>query len=58
MHDEQFATEPFCKIDRRTTAIPLGIFVRQAHVAFLIDGVVKPLIGHGGYRYANAKQIR
>src|SRR5262245_40504697 len=51
--DQQLSTKSFGKVDSRSQAVARNIFLRQAHIAFLIDGVVKLLIRNGRNRNAD-----
>src|SRR6202034_202070 len=46
VHDEQMSGETLSEVDGRPIEVAIGR--RQAHVAFLIDGVVEGLIGDRG----------
>src|SRR5487761_2426424 len=47
MHDEQVAGKALRKVDGGTIVVALLVQVGKAHVAFLVDGVVVALVGHG-----------
>ena len=57
MDELKLAFQIFSERNRRTVFIALLVIVRQAHVAFLINGVVEQLIRHGRDRDARVIQI-
>jgi hypothetical protein len=58
MDDEQVPAQPFGEVDRGPDPVPVGVLLRDTHVAFLVDGVVEALVGHRRYRDADFVDIR
>ena len=54
----RLALQPLGEVDRRADAVALGVVLRQPHVAFLVDRVVEPLVGHRRDRHADLDRRR
>ena len=58
VNELQLALQVFRERNRRTVLVTIGVVLRQAHVAFLIYGVVKPLVGHRRDGDAGVVEVR
>ena len=56
--DEQVSLQPLGMRDGRAVHLALGVVLRQAHVALLIDAVIKPTVRHGSHSHGSAVEIR
>ncbi len=58
VNEKKTTLQSLGKMNGRADLIPFGIVFRQAHVAFLVDGVVELLIGHRRHRDTDLEDLR